>query len=81
MRGLTITDDQKATLEVQLEKWFASETSDNAEWEQAKQRLAKLGRMERNLQDLFLEEEISKGDFKEQRLRIQAERTKSQVPG
>jgi len=75
MRGMTITDDQKAVFEAQLEKWFASETGDNEEWEQAKQRLAKLDRMEKNLQDIFLEEEISKEDFKERRLRIQAERT------
>ena len=72
---MTITDDQKATFETQLDHWFNSETTDNDEWEQAKQRLIKLERMEKNLQDLFLEEEISKEDFKERRLRIQAERT------
>jgi hypothetical protein len=73
-RGL-FRQSQKAVLEAQLDKWFASENSDNEEWEQAKQRLAKLERMEKNLQDLLLEEEISKQDFKERRLRIQAERT------
>ena len=74
MRDLTITDDQKAALEVQLHKWFNTENSDNDEWEQAKQRLAKLERMEKTLQELLLEEEISKEDFKERRLRIQAEK-------
>ena len=75
MRDLTITDDQKAALEGQLRKWFNSENSNNDEWEQAKQRLAKLERMEKTLQELLLEEEISKEDFKERRLRIQAEKT------
>ncbi|MFC1958612.1 recombinase family protein [Chloroflexota bacterium] len=75
MRDLTITDDQKSALEVQLHKWFNTENSDNEEWEQAKQRLAKLERMEKTLQELLLEEEISKADFKERRLRIQAEKT------
>ncbi|MDD4859745.1 MAG: recombinase family protein [Dehalococcoidales bacterium] len=75
MRDITITDDQKAALETQMHKWFASEVGDNGEWEQAKQRLVKLERMEKNLQELFLEEEISKEDFKERRVRIQAERT------
>jgi len=75
MRDFTITDDQKAALEVQLHKWFNTENSDNDEWEQAKQRLAKLERMEKTLQELLLEEEISKEDFKERRLRIQAEKT------
>jgi hypothetical protein len=58
-----------------LEQWFNSETSDNDEWEQAKQRLAKLDRMEKNLQEIFLEEQVSKKDYKEHRLRIQAEKT------
>jgi DNA invertase Pin-like site-specific DNA recombinase len=75
MKNLTITDDQKAALEAKLQEWFNAETSDNDEWDQAKERLAKLDRMEKNLQEIFLEEEISKEDFKERRLRIQAERT------
>jgi len=44
MRGMTITDEQKPAFEAQLEQWFASETGDNEEWEQAKQRLANLKR-------------------------------------
>jgi hypothetical protein len=75
MRDLTITDDQKAALEGQLRKLFNTENSNNDEWEQAKQRLAKLERMEKTLQELLPEEEISKEDFKERRLRIQAEKT------
>ena len=72
---MTITDDQKVSLETQLEQWFNSETSDNDEWEQAKQRLTKLDRMEKNLQEIFLEEQVSKEDYKEHRLRIQALKT------
>ena len=75
MTDMTITAEQKAALEDQLRKWFSTENSDSEEWEQAKQRLAKLDRMEQTLQELLLEEEISKEDFKKRRVRVQAERT------
>ncbi len=74
MRRMTVSEDIKANLQDRLEKWFAAENNDNGELERAKQRLAKLERMEKNLQELVLEEEISKEDFKEHRMRIQAER-------
>lgn len=70
----TITDDEKSKVENLFEKWFANENKDSAELEQAKQRLAKLDRMEKNLQELVLEEQITRDDFKQHRLHIEAER-------
>jgi len=70
----TISEDQKAKVETLFEKWFDNENKDNMELEQAKQRLTKLDRMEKNLQELVLEEQISRVDFKQHRLRIEAER-------
>ena len=39
-------------------------------------RLAKLERMEKNLQSLYMEEDISLADFKEHRMQIEAERSR-----
>ena len=48
----------------------------NEELKKAEARLNKLERMEKNLQQLVIEEEISIGDFKEHRSCIEAERAK-----
>jgi len=45
---------------------------------QAETRLVKLRRMEQNLQQLMLEEEITLADFKEHRIKIEAERSRLQ---
>ena len=74
IKAHTVTEDERAGIEELFEKWFAGENKDNTELEQAKQRLAKLERMEKNLQELVLEEQISRGDFKQHRMRIEAER-------
>ena len=48
------------------------------EMKQAETRLVKLRRMEQNLQQLRLEEEITLADFKEHRIKIEAERARLQ---
>lgn len=74
MKELTVTDDEKPQVKDHLEKWFGNENKDNEEVEQAKQRLAKLEHKEKTLQELVLEGEIPREDFKEHRMRIEAER-------
>jgi hypothetical protein len=74
IKAHTVTADEKVKIEKLLEEWFASENKDNSEFEKANNRLDKLDRMEKNLQELVLEEEISKDDFKQHRMRIEAEK-------
>jgi len=75
-KEITITEDARQQLREQLTRWFETETDDNEELKHAETRLAKLGKMERNLQQLVIEEEISFADFKEHRSRIEAERAR-----
>ena len=74
MKQITLSEGEKTQISHQLDKWFAAENKDNEEVEQAIQRLGKLDRKEKMLQELVLEGEISKEDFKEHRMRIEAER-------
>ncbi len=74
MKRITVNDEEKLLIRYRLDKWFAAENKDNEEVEQARQRLGKLDIKERTLQELVLEGEISKEDFKEHRMRIEAER-------
>jgi len=60
----------------ELSKFFTAEAEGNNELKRAEARLAKLDRMEKNLQRLFVEEEISHKDFREYRLQIEAERSR-----
>ena len=59
-----------------LAEWFDSEVGTNEEIKTAEARLAKLRTMEKNLQQLYLEQDISHHDFKEHRARIEAERSR-----
>jgi site-specific DNA recombinase len=75
---ITISDSVKNELNKEIVERFANEEKGNAELEQTRSRLAKLKRMEKNLQQMALEEQISMDDFKEHRARIEAERARLQ---
>ncbi len=75
-RDVTITEDSRQQLRKELTTWFGAEDDTNEELKKTESRLNKLVRMEKNLQQLALEEEISFGDFKEHRSRIEAERSR-----
>jgi site-specific DNA recombinase len=75
-RDITITEDARQQLRKELADWFDTEDDTNEELRKAEARLNKLERMERNLQQLVIEEEISFKDFKEHRSRIEAERAR-----
>ena len=66
-------------IEEQLDIWFAAESGGSEQLLQAQNRLAKLERVGKNLQQLAIEEEISFKDFKEHRARIEAERANLKV--
>jgi len=74
-KAITIKDEARLQLKEQLQKWSETESTGDGELQQAQQRLVKLELMERNLQRLVIEEDISFADFKEHRTRIEAERT------
>jgi len=74
IKAITIDDQAHIQLKKQMDSWFAAESGGTEELKQAHQRLAKLERMEKNLQRLVMEEEISLEDFKEHRASIVAER-------
>jgi len=76
MQAITISEDARKQLSSELEKWFQEELNGNGELSQAETRLAKLDKVEKNLQRLVIEEEISFEDFKEHRARIVAERAR-----
>lgn len=78
VRDITISDGLKQELRNDLQNWFNDEGKSNDELKQAEARLAKLRRMEKNLQQLMLEEEITLADFKEHRIKIEAERARLQ---
>ena len=57
-----------------LNNWFSNQMDANGDLKKAEARLLKLEKMEKNLQQLMMEDEISMSDFKEHRIRIAAER-------
>jgi len=73
-KTLTINDGARDQLKEELVQWFEAEGNGEGELNTAKQKLSKLDRMEKNLQRLVIEEQISFEDFKEHRSRIEAER-------
>jgi hypothetical protein len=73
-KAITIEHQAHVQLKEGLDSWFTAESSGREELLQAQNRLAKLERIEKNLQRLVIEEEISFKDFKEHRVCIQAER-------
>ena len=75
-RGITISEDIRQAMRLGLAEWFDSEVGTNEEIKTAEARLAKLRTMEKNLQQLYLEQDISHHDFKEHRARIEAERSR-----
>ncbi len=75
-KSLTITEDGRKDLRSKLSDFFSDEVQGNGELKTAEVRLAKLERMEKNLQRLYMEEEISLADFKEHRSQIEAERSR-----
>ena len=76
MNNITISDESAAFLEKELAGWFDAEGNGDDELKRAEARLIKLGRMEKNLQRLAIEEGISFRDFREHRSEIEAERAK-----
>lgn len=79
MKSIVITEERRQAMRKELAKWFEDEDKTNQELRQAQARLAKLERMEKNLQQLAIEEEISISDFKEHRARIESERARLNV--
>ena len=73
-KTITIKNEVRDQLSEELNRWFEAECNGDGELETARQRLSKLDRMEKNLQRLVIEEEISFEDFKEHRCRIEAEK-------
>ena len=61
---------------VVIDNWFNKEMNSDGDIKKAESRLLKLQKMEKNLQQMLLEEDISKSDYKEHRVRIEAERAK-----
>ncbi|MBI4303777.1 MAG: hypothetical protein HY665_05520 [Chloroflexi bacterium] len=75
-RVLTITEDKRQILREELSHFFIEEVEGDGQLKTAEARLVKLERMEKNLQRLYVEEEISLADFKENRAQIEAERSR-----
>jgi len=75
-KSITITEADRSKLREELNLMFQVEANDNDELKKAEARLDKLERMEKNLQRLVIEEEISHHDFKEHRSQIEAERSR-----
>jgi site-specific DNA recombinase len=75
-KSLTITESKRQMLREELSRFFAEEMDGDGHLKTSETRLAKLERMEKNLQRLYMEEEISLADFKEHRARIEAERSR-----
>ena len=73
---ITITEDTRQQLRKELADWFDAEAATNGDLKKTEARLVKLERMEKNLQRLVLEEDISFKDFKDHRSRIEAEKVK-----
>ena len=75
-KSLTITEDKRQILREELSRFFIEEVEGDGQLKVAEARLVKLERMEKNLQRLYVEEEISLADFKENRAQIEAERSR-----
>ena len=75
-KNLTITEESRQDMRKELSDFFAEEVEGDGQLKAAETRLAKLERMEKNLQRLYMEEEISHADFKEHRSQIEAERSR-----
>jgi DNA invertase Pin-like site-specific DNA recombinase len=73
-KAVKIDEQARGQLKQDLDSWFAAESGSSGELLRAQTRLAKLERMEKNLQQLIIEEDICFKDFKEHRARIEAER-------
>ncbi len=80
-RSITITESDRSKLREELDRLFEAEVDDNEELKRAEARLVKLERMEKNLQRLALEEEISFEDLKEYRLEIEAKWSRLKTTG
>lgn len=72
-KSLTITEEVRQNLRKELSDFFAAEAEGDGELKAAEARLTKLDRIQKNLQRLFVEEELSLTDFKEHRSQIEAE--------
>jgi predicted nucleic acid-binding Zn-ribbon protein len=75
-KGITITEDKRQWLREELFRFFTEEAEGDGQLKAAEARLTKLERMEKNLQRLYMEEDISLADFKENRAQIEAERSR-----
>jgi site-specific DNA recombinase len=73
---VAISEEGRQDLRKYIAKFFTNENETVSEVKNAEARLAKLERMEKNLQVLFMEEGISQKDFREHRAQIEAERSK-----
>ncbi len=74
-KSITITEKACQDLRKEIEALFKAEANGNGELSKAETRLVKLARMEKNLQRLVIEEQISYEDFKEHRSQIEAEKS------
>jgi hypothetical protein len=75
-KNITITETTRQAMRKELSAFFAEEVEGNGQLKANEARLAKLERMEKNLQRLYVEEEISLADFKEHRSQLEAERSR-----
>jgi len=73
-KKITISKFAGKKLMKDLDNWFSNQMDANGDLKKAEARLLKLEKMEKNLQQLMMEDEISMSDFKEHRIRIAAER-------
>jgi site-specific DNA recombinase len=75
-KSLTITENTRKMLREEMSRFFNEELEGDGQLKASEARLVKLERMEKNLQRLYMEEEISLADFKEHRAQIEAERSR-----
>ncbi len=78
-KNLTITESARQAMRKELSVFFAEEVEGDGQLKANEVRLAKLERMEKNLQRLYVEEEMSLADFKEHRSQIEAERSRLRI--
>ncbi len=75
-KSITITEKSRQNLRKELTALFEARANGDGDLKKAEIRLAKLERIERNLQRLVIEEQISFEDFKEHRSQIEVERAR-----
>ena len=75
-KQITISSEAAKQLKRDLVQWFNNENDSSGEIKKTEARLFKLEKMEKNLQQLMIEDQISMSDFKEHRNRIDAERSR-----